>query len=634
MGATLPLLADFLRRGAGDSRAWRVGILYASNTFGAALGSLAAGFVLIESIGVRGTSEAAVLMNLLVALWAFTAARRSKALPDVPREEAVKPWVPGARIALALAGAGGALALASEVLWTRTLEILMGNSTYAFDLILLVYLLGLACGGACVSWAVKRTERLFLALVTIQIATGLCVLLAVGAFDALGAWFGRHTFQVIPPGAILLDYLAIAALLLPMALVTGATFPVVTRILDPDAQEASGTKVARVYAWNTVGAVLGSLLAGLVIAPRMDYFQSIELLAALYALIGLVAILTLVFRGIWRRRSPAAWGVGALAAGVGTLALVFASGDSQYLKHLEGRGGATHVVFHKPGRQGVTTVISDSLEKGSATILMINGAGMTRKAVATKMMAHLPLLLHPAPRKTLIIGFGMGTTYRSAISHGGKVTVVELVSEVFEAFDWFFADAERVRRYPRGRMVVNDGRNFLALSKERFDVITIDPPPPINAAGVTHLYSKEFLELARAHLNEGGIMAHWIPLPGSLAGVDDRETFMGLLETFHQVFSHTLMIRGIPPMGLHVLGSSRPIAVSDRRLRERLRRPAVAADLNEWGNVPVNYFSHLSFYRAPDVPLEPLTDDRPYLEFDLLRSLRSGTAKVYPLVVW
>ncbi len=132
-------------------------------------------------------------------------------------------------------------------------------------------------------------------------------------------------------------------------------------------------------------------------------------------------------------------------------------------------------------------------------------------------MAHLPMLVHPNPEDTLVICFGMGTSYRSAITHGGRVTTVELVDEVFAAFDHFFDDADEVRVYPDGRMITNDGRNFLKLTRDRYDVITIDPPPPIDGAGVGHLYSYDFLELARARLKPDGIMAHWIPAPHAKA---------------------------------------------------------------------------------------------------------------------
>lgn len=151
--------------------------------------------------------------------------------------------------------------------------------------------------------------------------------------------------------------------------------------------------------------------------------------------------------------------------------------DTNYYKRrLESKYPIMEVVSHRPGLQGVTTVVK-ARNNTLADLLLVNGVGMTAKVTDTKMMAHFPMLLHPDPQDTLVICFGMGTTYRSAVSHGGKVTVVELVKEVLEDFHFFHGDAKEVRAYANGKMIVNDGRNFLKLTKDRFDVITIDPPP-------------------------------------------------------------------------------------------------------------------------------------------------------------
>jgi spermidine synthase len=310
-------------------------------------------------------------------------------------------------------------------------------------------------------------------------------------------------------------------------------------------------------------------------------------------------------------------------------------GGSIFERRVEERLPGMEVLYHEPGLQGVTTALRRYVAGQVRTALLINGTGMTRKITDTKMMAHLPMLLHRNPRQSLVIGFGMGTTYRSAIAHGGNVTVVELVEEVYEALDAFYDDADRIRSYPRGRWIVNDGRNFLKLTRERFDVITIDPPPPIDGAGVNSLYSKEFLELARDRLKPGGIMAHWIPMPGTGAGVKNRACFFMLLRTFAEVFPHTLTWQGFLGVGVHVLGSREPIGVNGERLQQRLARRAIRQDLNEWDEVPAEYFQR--FVEVQPTHLEtPLTvsDDRPRLEFDLVRSWREGVSKVYQPVVW
>lgn len=626
MGATLPMLTEFFCRSPRHGRGWKVGLLYGANTFGAAAGTIAASFFLIELIGVRATTLVAALLNFAVAWVGYRFSRATTVLPAGAAPVAGARLEGDGRLALVVLAAGGGTALASEVLWTRVLETLIGNSTYAFALILVVYLGGIAAGSWVMSLVVGALRFLPGWLVGLQLAMGIWTIGGIRLFRALGVHLATFNFTMVPVSRLLLHSLEAASLLLPLAFASGAVFPVATRILDPRCEDAQGRSIARAYAWNTIGALLGSLLAGFGIAAFFDYFSALYAVAGLYGLTALGAAAALAMGRPERRAA-----VATLLAAAAALVAVAAAGTRQ-AGRLAFDGPTREVVFHRPGIQGVTTVVR---ERGAplADSLLVNGKGMTVKITDTKTMAHLPMLIHPAPEKTLVICFGMGTTYRSAISHGGEVTVVELVAEVLAAFDHFFADAERVRAYPRGRMVVDDGRNFLLLTRERYDVITIDPPPPIDGAGVNHLYSRELLELARDRLDDDGIMAHWIPLPGSLAGVDDGETFEMLLATFIDVFPHAAALRGFHGVGVHVLGSSQPIELDRERLAARLAAPAVAEDVGEWDAVPLEYFLGLK-------RLEPLaepgrvTDDRPRLEFGLLRAWRAGTLRAHPWVHW
>jgi predicted membrane-bound spermidine synthase len=182
-------------------------------------------------------------------------------------------------------------------------------------------------------------------------------------------------------------------------------------------------------------------------------------------------------------------------------------------------------------------------------------------------------------------------------------------------------------------MIVNDGRNFLKLTRSRFDVITVDPPPPIDAAGVNHLYSREFLELTRSRLNQGGITAHWIPLPGTKSGVDDWPTFNMLVATFASDYPHTAAIESWHKIGYHLLGTiEEPIRIQDELLQKRLALEFVAKDLEEWDRVPAAYFRKLVHLPSARPRARLITDDRPHLEFNLLRYWRSGTQKLHPIV--
>jgi len=632
MGATLPLLTDFFRRHPRHTRSWKVGLLYAANTFGAALGTIVASFVLIELVGVRSTTLLAAGLNFLVAYLGLKYAHSTHLRPVDSAQPSKLSLDTMGRLALVVLAASGAIALASEVLWTRALEILIGNSTYAFAMIVVLYLLGIAAGSWAMSLLVNRLKSLPLWLAALQMAMGIWTVIAIILFNLISQNFSQYSFTPVSVITLFWHYLQAVSLLFPLAFLSGATFPVATRILDPNSQEAEGVLIARAYAWNTMGALLGALSAGFGIAAFFDYFQAIYLLAVFYGLTALMVVVVILYQMPLKQYVTNGMGIFSLVL-IG-FSFVQTTEKNRFVSRLNANNQIWEVVYHQPGLQGVTSALKRR-DQALADMLFVNGTGMTVKVTDTKMMAHLPMLIHPAPENTLVICFGMGTTYRSAISHGHRVTVVELVDEVFEAFDYFYADAERVRAYPKGRMITNDGRNFLKLTQERFDVITIDPPPPIDAAGVNHLYSKELLELARARLNKGGIMAHWIPFPTAKAGVNDWTTFNGLLATFASVYPHAAMIPGWNKVGMHVLGSMEPITVSMDHIGQGLSMKAVAQDVNEWSSVPLTYYQNIIPIKTSQLAALPLlTDDRPYLEFNLIRYWQTGTQAFHPGVVW
>ncbi len=636
MGATLPLLTDFFRRSPRHTFNWKVGLLYAVNTLGAAIGILAAGFILIELLGVFVTNLIAAFLNILIALLAYKFSRSSKLIPkDALISYSGKLDAMG-KFAVCILAASGATALASEVLWTRTMETLVGNSTYAFSMIVLLYLVGIAAGSWIMSLIVNRLKSLPLWLATLQVSMGIWTIIAIFLFDVLIKSISRYNDVLVSLSVIFWNYLKAMSILIPLSLLSGACFPIATRIIDPKSEDASGVLIAGAYSWNTIGALSGSLIAGFLIAPLFDYIDSIYFLALLYCLIGVIAYIT-VSRSdrLSPYKQPVSISFGVLSLAVIGFALINISGEDHYVKRFNSDHPLLEMVYHEPGLQGVTSVIKLRNER-LASILLVNGKGMTVKITDTKMMAHLPMLLHPNPENTLVICFGMGTTYRSAISHGGRVTVVELVNEVLDAFDYFYDDAARIRSYPKGKMIVNDGRNFLKLTHERFDVITVDPPPPIDAAGVNNLHSKEFMELAKSRLANGGIMAHWFPYPHTKAGVDDWDTFNMLVSTFLDVFPHVYAQTGFHNVGLHIIGSEVPLEFTMDRLQQRLSNKKVLYDLTEWDQIPSSYFSDLKIVKKIETSSPGLlvTDDRPRLEFYLMNIWKKGGEKRHATNNW
>ncbi|MBF0316643.1 MAG: fused MFS/spermidine synthase [Nitrospirae bacterium] len=637
MGATLPVLTDCLRlEGGTSSSRWKVGMLYAFNTFGAAFGTLVAGFFLFELIGLRATNSLAAVLNFLVAITAFKLSARIGVPPPVEVNRSEGTFNPREALAVAVLTTSGALAMASEVLWARTLSTLVHNSTYGFSLIVLLFLVGIALGSWLMALIVKRLNRLFLWLVILLFAMGVWTIFALHHFSALAASVSHLSEKVVSLSTIMLSYLKVFSMLIPLALLCGACFSLTTRIINPLQEDAGGESVGRAYSYNTLGATVGSLVAGFVIAPRLDFLDSIYMVAFLYFLS--TAVFCSLFFYIGKKtvsKEPAFVILTLAAVALTVISLYNMRGESRFVSNIrEKTRGLIEVVYHKPGIQGITSVFKETKKK-LAYALLVNGKYMTIKATDTKIMAHLPMLLHKSPEKTLVLCFGMGTTYRSAISHGGYVTVVELVDEVVEVFDHFYADAKKIRQYPKGRIVINDARNFLKLTKERFDVITIDPPPPIDAAGVNHLYSKDFIELVKTRLTDDGIFAHWIPMPGSMAGVDDELTFSMLFYTISRVFPHVYFVMGYNQIGVHVIGSMKPLDISPERIAKRLTNTEVTRDLTEMEDVSPLFFTNVKPVGnifSDTIPV--VTDDKPLLEFYLIDLWKKNRKKSYPFVVW
>jgi spermidine synthase len=261
--------------------------------------------------------------------------------------------------------------------------------------------------------------------------------------------------------------------------------------------------------------------------------------------------------------------------------------------------------------------------------LMVNGVGMTYLTPITKMMAHLPLALQEAPpRRALIVCLGMGTSFRSALSWGIEASAVELVPSVAALFGYFHDDGPRLLESPRARVIVDDGRRYLERTRETYDVVVIDPPPPVSAAGSSRLYSREFYQAAKGRLAPRGIVQQWIP-GGEPAVV------AAFVRAFREEFPHVRAFGSVEGWGLHMLGSGVPIVPASAAVLAGRLPPGAALDLVEWGpaKTAAQQFSVVLerevaidafLARAPRVPA--LRDDRPINEYYFLRWLRKPDA--------
>jgi spermidine synthase len=622
MGATLPVLVRYAERGA--ARFGRdLGTLYAINLCGAAAGSIVTGFVLIRQLGVRGAALVAVLVNFGVGLAALVYSRRAPradtAAEPTPPAAAPTTLVPaGARPALwVVVFASGLATMGFEVLWTRILVFSFLSTVYAFTVILATFLTGLALGSALFARLEARVPPIGL-LAAAQLLAGVSAMLLAPVaarptllLDALSRWAGE-TGTVWLVGMALSSALA---LLLPATLM-GAVFPQGTRLLVTDLRH-TGRGVGAAYLVNTLGCVTGSLATGFLLIPALGLKGCLAALCALQVALAALFVPWLGFRG--RRVALAAAGSAAVVGLIFAASLRSLAGPNPFDRLPAGARIEAH-------RDDASASVSVVRYPGGIRSLRIDGFDASTDGAASgymAMMTHIPMLLHPAPRRLLVICFGTGRTAGTGLLYPGtSIDVVDINPAVF-AFEGFFRSANRdIARSPRARLIVDDGRNFLLTSRDHYDVITAEPMPP-RFAGVVNLYSREYYELARERLAPGGLVVQWLPLhlltvPESLA----------VLKTMQDVFPETsLWIHRAT--GIIVSRREAPERLDVGALRSHLRDPKLAADLRSLGIDDVQSMVNLYTLDPPTLArlterAHAVTDDRPSLEFHAISHRRTA----------
>ncbi len=518
MGATLPLLVARVRRDG--PLAARVGRLYAANTFGAVAGTVLAAFVALPALGERATLAAFASVGLLVAgaAWlAETAVPPALAAPDGVTQGARRAW-------LLYPAFFGFVALASELVWTRVLLLHLGSRVYAFALILAVYLAGIAAGAALVRGRVQNPRR---ALAGCQIGVGVAMALQIPLFahfgDVLG-WLAVHAHFRSFAGLQLGLAVAVAAALLLPTLAFGASFPLAVAAYPSAAADEAKTGV--VAAANTAGAIAGTILGPLALVPLLGSQDLILALGGASAVAGAA----LAARRPLRAAGCAVAALLAIEGAVvpaGTVlrgAAAIADGTVETIRE---SASATVVVRRFVDRRGTWR----SLELNG-----VNVAGTSPELRAIqRLQGHLPLLLDARPERVLHIGFGSGGTAWAVAQHPVKeITIAEISPEVLEVSGTVFADVNHgVLADPRVRVVLNDGRNVLLATSERFDVILSDSIHPVWAGNST-LYTREYFELCRTHLRPGGVVSMWLPLYSLTT-----ESYLAIVRAFWEVFPST-----------------------------------------------------------------------------------------------
>jgi spermidine synthase len=591
MGATFPLMMSFVKQ-TDPANQSSFSFLYVANVMGATAGTAMTALILVELFGFSETSTIAAAINCLIAAGSFLLARiyrfeseRPVALRS-PSRTAVQSGSSASRLWLeVILFTTGFASLAMEVAWTRAFTFVLKTTIYAFAMILTTYLLATWIG----SYLYRRGLKGGRLISTEGVLGASCVfsLLPIVLNDPRLGENVAVTLSSIVPFCLALGYLT-------------------PRLID----EYSGGEPAnagRSYGVNIAGGILGPLVAAYVLLPTIGTHATLLVLS--------VPIFLLF---VWAMRgslSSARRGAGIVLPFAALFAFsIFVSRGYE--------DGSFYSGPHEVRRDQVATVIAHG--EGMDKRLLVNGVGMTFLTPITKVMAHLPLAINNNAKSGLIICFGMGTTFRAMHSWGIDTTVVELSRSVTESFGFFFADFEDVTRDPKAHIVVDDGRRYLLRSNRTFDVITLDPPPPIEAAASSLLYSKEFYDVVKAHLAPGGILQQWFP------GGEENIQY-AVARSLRESFPYVVAFKSIEDWGYHFLASMSPIHdITPAEFVARLSGPA-KRDLMEWNsNLSVEKMAENILSRRTDIAkLLPgdgrsavVTDDLPYNEYFALR--RSG----------
>jgi spermidine synthase len=596
MGGSLPAVARSLE--TSPVGVARMGYLYGANIAGAVAGCLVAGFYLLRVHDMAVATYSAAALNVAASAAALALAWRWKPVA-AERAPEIRPAPRAAgRVLVYLAiGLSGLTALGAEVVWTRLLSLLLGATVYTFSIILAVFLAGLWAGAGAGSSLARRLGQPRRALAACQLLLALAIAwTAYTVSHSLPFWPVDPWLSLDPWFNFELDLLRSAWAVLPATLLWGASFP-----LAMAAAAAPGEDPARlsgyVYAVNTAGSIAGALAFSLYFIPQFGSRESQRILIGLAVAAAVIAAVSAGSPG--RDRKAALHFAAVLGAMLLGVALIAGVADVPWQMIAYGRRMAPIVRAVDLYDQGNPTRVLFRGEGINSSVLIAERAGqrhfyVSGKAEAStaildmrleRMMGHLPALLHPGPRSVLVVGFGAGVTAGSFTRYPevGDLAICELEPFIPPASNEYFGKENyRVLEDRRTRMIYDDARHYIFTTRDKFDVITTDPIHPW-VKGTSTLYSREYYQLVKQHLNPGGVVAQWLPVYDS-----DRETIRTELATFFEVFPQgTVWSNHLNGDGfdLVLIGQAQPGPISVDGMQQRLDRPDYAPVLRSISEV-------------------------------------------------
>ena len=601
MGGSLPAIARWIET-TPKGVSW-LGYLYSANIWGAVVGCLVAGFYFLRVYDMAVTTYVAAAINLAVALLSILLATRTSHVPRDAAPASMPERAPRATAIYIAIALSGLCALGAEVVWTRLLSLLLGATVYTFSIILAVFLIGLWAGSSAGSFLARRTPRVREALAASQILLALAIgWTAYTLAHSLPYWPVDPWLSLDPWFNFELDLVRCAWAIFPATFLWGASFPLALASAAGEGQDP-GRLTGEIYAANTAGSIVGALAFSLILIPQLGSSESQQLLIACSAIAALIAAGSI--RGIrLARPKPVLAAVSAVALAA-VLAWSVSDVPWQVVAYgrriapivraadLFDRANPTKILFRGEGINSSVVIA----ERAGQRHFYVSGKAEASTAPLDmrleRMMGHVPALVHPGPRSVLVVGFGAGVTAGSFVPYPEvrSITICELEPLIPPASTQFFGKQNNwVLNDSRTRVVYDDARHYIYTARDKFDVITTDPIHPW-VKGTSTLYSKEYYELVKRHLNPGGVVAQWLPIYDS-----DLETVKSELATFFAAFPDgTIWSNNLRGDGfdLVLLGQADPAVLNLDELQHRLDGSgyvAVTESLREVG-----------FYSAVDV---------------------------------
>lgn len=645
MGATLPILSAYTAKNI-DTIGTRLSILYGLNTIGAVVGVLLAGFLFLPYYTLNVTWGIAVCLNLAIGIVAIVLGNNHKAsqeinYPNTPVPTTHEDGNAQGKLILWGIAISGFCALAYEVLWTRVLVIGLGATDYGFTSMLASFLVGIGGGsaiyGALKSHFLPSIDQRIRVFGVVQIMIGLATLAAIlFLYDLPGYYiFLQSAIEQIgmPPFTsrqfanliLALTFLGAPALLM------GFAFPLAGEIYAR-CKNSTGRAVGEIAAANTIGAILGAALTGFVLIALVGIERSIHLFILVNIAYGGLLLTHRVGKSFSTWLSP-------LVAAIIGLVLLFNPDSFKvwdkdffavYRSNKPEAFSSRKLIDQQLKRyqveyygEGASSIVAAS-RVGNLLVFSTNGRVEATTGAQDMQnqfgLGHLPMMLHKNPKEVLVVGGGSGMTLGSTLVYPSvsQVTLVELEPKVLGVIKAFAPYNHDALNQPKLKIVLNDGRNHLLTTKKKYDVITSDPIHPW-FRGAGYLYTQEYFQLEASRLNEGGVVAQWLPLYQM-----EPEHVRSVLKTFSQAFDHAIIF--IAYADAILIGSNQPIRLDVDRLKAMLDIPEIGKDMQQVRMGDVN--SLLSYFMMGDDGIKKAatnavinTDNNLYLEFFTPRAI-------------